>query len=121
MADVILVDDDGAVRNVLLRLVEGQGHEVREAADGRAAMRLMREQAADVVISDIYMPEMDGLEVLMSMQAEFPGIRIVIMSGGGSIKTGSVLDIATTLGARAVLAKPVADADLRAAIAAALA
>ena len=85
------------------------------------AVKLMRSEAAELVISDVYMPEMDGIEVLARLQHEFPAVRVIIMTGGGHLATGNLLDIASTLGARATLAKPIAEAELRAAIARVLA
>ena len=121
MANVIVVDDDDAVRGIIMRIVVAEGHTVRGAPDGAAASKLMSDLAADLIISDVYMPKMDGIEVLIRLQNEFPRVRIIVMSGGGSIGTRDVLDIAASLGARATLAKPISHSQLRDAIAKALA
>lgn len=120
MADILLIDDDEQVRWVMRRVLEKDGHVVRDAANGQDALRLMAERMAEIVVADVYMPEMDGLELLVRMQREYVAVRMIVMSGGGTMHAGDVLDIAATLGARATLSKPIAPADLRDAVARAL-
>ena len=106
MAMVLLVDDDTAFRSTTRRLLERLGHVVREAADGRAAREAMRADPADVVLMDVYMAGEDGIEATRRLAAEFPGARVVVMSGGGALPTELTLALARSLGALAVLAKP---------------
>jgi len=106
MAIVLLVDDDTAFRSVTRRLLERLGHEVREAADGRAARAAMHRDPADVVLMDVYMAGEDGIEATRRLAAEFPAVPVVVMTGGGALTTELTLALARPLGAMAVLAKP---------------
>jgi len=106
MAMVLLVDDDPAFRSTTRRLLERLGHVVREAADGRAAREAMRADPADVVLMDVYMAGEDGIEATRQLAAEFPAVRVVVMSGGGALTAELTLALARPLGAMAVLAKP---------------
>ncbi len=112
MAKILVVDDDAALRNLLVRMLKRAGYEVEEAADGRQAVRAYRASPADLVLTDMFMPEMDGMEAIMMLRREFPDVRIVVMSGGAYIGTPDILEMAEQLGAARTLAKPVASADL---------
>ncbi len=106
MADILLIDDDDAVRQVLRRLLEREGHGVRDAADGAAGLRLLDERRPDVVLTDVYMPEMDGIELLVAIQEAEPGLPVIVVSGGGFASADFVLEDAAQLGADAILSKP---------------
>lgn len=107
MARVLLVDDDPHIRAVLQAALVEHGHEVVQARDGREGLRLLRRAPCDVVLTDILMPEMDGLELLRGVLREFPAVRVVAMSGGSSRLPGSdSLRMAGMLGAHALLHKP---------------
>jgi DNA-binding response OmpR family regulator len=103
---ILVMDDDDMFRGALCVMLEGAGYEVVDAGDGAAGVRLYREGGATVVLVDIYMPEMDGLEVIGVLRAEVPRPRLVAMSGGGAAGRGDVLAMATALGADRVLRKP---------------
>lgn len=106
MASVLIIDDDPAIRRVLRRLIEREGHSVTEAENGKMALRRFAGEPADLVISDIYMPEMDGIELLIWLQEAHPETRLIAMSGGGSLPADHLLDAARALGAVAVMEKP---------------
>ncbi|MEZ5669002.1 MAG: response regulator [Alphaproteobacteria bacterium] len=107
MAEIVVADDNEGIRNMLAALLGQEGHNVRLAADGRQALQLMRQAPADIVVTDVFMPEQDGLETVMALRKAFPKTAIVVMSGGSRVGYGSdFLDLASQLGARAVLAKP---------------
>ena len=106
MASILVIDDDQSIREVLRKVLERAGHTVSEAADGKAALRSFAGDPTDVVITDIYMPEMDGIEFLIRVREAFPEARIIAMSGGGFLDQESVLDAASKLGAVGVLEKP---------------
>lgn len=112
MAQVILADDDPEVRRVYRIVLERAGHEVREAENGRQVIALHRQDPADVLIVDILMPEMDGLEVITTLRRMSSDVRIIAISGGERIEGGHYLDLAKKLGAHRVLAKPVSPSDL---------
>jgi len=100
------MDDDGTLRGAIRVALEAAGYEVLEAADGNAGLRLQREQGADLVLVDIFMPERDGLEVIRALRAEHPQPTIVAMSGGGRTGQIEVLEAAAALGASRTLVKP---------------
>jgi CheY-like chemotaxis protein len=107
MARILLVDDDPNIRQVLETALVQHGHEVVPARDGREGLRLLRQSRCDVLLTDILMPEMDGLELMRGVLREFPAVRVVAMSGGSSRLPGAdALHTADMLGAHAVLHKP---------------
>ena len=103
MASILIVDDEANVRRMLGRLLEAEGHAVREAPHGRAAIDAVRADEPDVVLLDLVMPEMDGLETLTRLTAELPELPVVMMSGRASV-TDAVQ--ATKVGAFHFLEKP---------------
>ena len=121
MARILLVDDDADFRKVTRRMLEQGGHTVTEAADGNVGLEHYRNQPADVVIMDVYMPAVDGIEALIRIQQEFPDIRIIVTSGGGHMDKKDVLETAAQLGARRTLPKPFTRDALLAAVAEVLA
>ena len=98
--------DDDVLRGALRFVLEGAGYEVIDAADGDAGLRLQREQAADLELVDIFMPERDGLEVIRALRAEIPQPKIIAMSGGGQTGQIEVLEAAAAFGAARTLLKP---------------
>jgi CheY-like chemotaxis protein len=104
---ILIADDNGFVRATLRLMLEQSGYEVGEACDGAAALRSYRERPADVVVSDVFMPGKDGLEVIRELRRDFPAAKLVAISGGGFGGSVDLLPIAKKLGASAVLHKPV--------------
>ena len=117
MAQILIVDDNDAVRRGLRGMLEAEGHAVDEAADGKEALRRFAGSPADLVFADIYMEEMDGLQFLMRLREAWPEARIVAMSGGGFLDSGSVLSAAASLGAVGTLEKPFERAEVLAMLA----
>src|SRR4051812_826903 len=87
-------------------LLEEVGLEVIEAPDGGAAIRAFRDEGADLVLCDLFMPGLDGLEVIRALRREFPDAKIIAMSGGGFGGTVHLLSVAQHLGAAEILHKP---------------
>src|SRR5438067_1915609 len=98
MARILVIDDDALLRGAIRVVLESAGYEVIEAADGDAGLRLHREQGADLVLVDLFMPERDGLEVIQAVRAEVPDAKIIAMSGGSNLKL-DLLDAAAASGA----------------------
>ena len=104
---LLVADDDADMRHSMRLLLERAGYEVELAPDGAQALRLQRERPIDVLITDIFMPESDGLETIERFRREFPGVRIIAMSGGGvQVRGETYLATAGVAGADAVLRKP---------------
>jgi CheY-like chemotaxis protein len=95
---ILIVDDDPSVLRSLQRLLSRQGYQVLEACDGNEAIRVWRDQGADLVITDLHMPKKDGIQTIIELLSHTPGIRIIAMSGGGQTKRLDLLGSATMLG-----------------------
>jgi CheY-like chemotaxis protein len=108
---VLVVEDRPEILELMLLGLEGAGFEVDAALNGREALELQQRRAADVVITDIFMPEMDGIETIDRIRAEYPATRIIAMACDGERKQ-DYLKVARQIGADATLAKPFATADL---------
>ena len=104
MASILIVDDEEPVRTLLRRILEEDGHHIREAANGQVGLTLYREAPADLVITDILMPERDGMEVTLALTQEFLDAKVIAMSGANGDK--NFLNMAKLFGARQVLHKP---------------
>ena len=112
MATILIVDDYPGVRDILRRTLEGEGHTVTVAADGEGALRHFAAEPADLVICDIYMPGMGGIEFMTCVRRDFPNAKIVVMSGGQSRSEGTMVDAIEALGIAGRLDKPFLARDL---------
>jgi DNA-binding response OmpR family regulator len=117
---ILLVDDDPALRKALCTLLNRAGYQTEPAADGREAMRLHSLSPADLVITDIIMPDGDGLETLLELRRRADCPPVIAISGGGRLQPQNYLNIALRLGAVAVLEKPFSHEELLALTARAL-
>ena len=107
MARILVIEDEDGLRHILGKTLEAAGHAVLEARDGKEAMKLHQRSRADLVVTDLFMPEMNGVEVLMALRKESPGLRVIAISGGGKFyKPAEALENARLLGAHAGLDKP---------------
>jgi len=102
VARILVIDDDRKLREVISRALERAGYDVLEADDGEAGIRLYREHGADLIITDIFMPERDGLETILQLRRESPGVKIVAISGGDSTGRLDLRKEAEIFGARVV-------------------
>jgi len=116
MIRILLIDDDDLVRAMLARTLTHFGYVVTEARNGREGLDRFRASGADLIITDIVMPEKEGFEVLIELRKVQPPVKVIAMSGGGRQNPADVLRIATHLGATRVLAKPFSNEELMAAI-----
>jgi DNA-binding response OmpR family regulator len=103
---ILVVDDNADLRESLCLLLRQIGYEAEAARDGQHALGIQRARPADLVLTDIFMPGTDGIETIQAFRREWPGIRIVAMSGGGAVATRDYLTVAPDIGADAVLRKP---------------
>lgn len=106
MARIIVADDESAIRHLLVTALQRQGHEVDEAVDGKMAVELFRQEPCDLLITDIYMPNGDGLEAIAALRREAPDLKIIAISGGGSREGKDYFTAARRFGAARTLAKP---------------
>ena len=106
MARILIIDDEESVRVTLSLALESDGHTVVVAVNGEEGMREFRETPADVVITDILMPNKEGIETIMDLRKVRPNLKIIAISGGGRMKNISFLDVAKKMGADVTLKKP---------------
>ena len=104
MATILIIDDEEVIRVLLRSVLEAAGYEVTEAVNGREGRELYRQSPADLVITDIVMPELNGLDMLLELTREFLHAKVIAISGAGEEK--NVLDVARLLGARQTFQKP---------------
>ena len=104
MASILIIDDEESVRALLRSVLETAGYEVVEAANGRQGLERYRQRRADLVITDIAMPELNGLDMILELMHEFLHVKVIAISGVGGEQ--SVLDAAKLLGARQTFQKP---------------
>jgi two-component system cell cycle response regulator CpdR len=104
--DVLLIDDSADVRSLLERTLAHAGYSVRSCSDGHGALKLLSQQSFRLVVTDIYMPGMDGYEVIMKVNATLPRPQVLAISGGTMSVAGVNLRVAKNLGCQRVLAKP---------------
>lgn len=116
MARVLLVDDDDSFRTMLRITLMKMGHAVREVRNGREAMAAYEQDPLDLVITDLVMPEQEGVETIRKLRQKYPQVKIIAMSGGGRGSATSYLKIAQAMGADLVLAKPFSNDEMRAGI-----
>ncbi len=112
MARIIVIDDDAAVRGAIRRTLEPLGHAVLEADDGAVGLALLADRGADLVITDIFMPGQDGIVTVRQIRKQYPGVRIIAISGGDTSGRMDLRQDAKLLGAAATLAKPFEREDL---------
>jgi len=101
-----VVDDEHNVRNVLRKTLEHAGHDVTEAEDGHVALDLCRANPMDLVVTDLFMPVMDGLELIVQLGEECPDTKIVAISGSVYEKRPRFLEIAGRMASVVTLSKP---------------
>ena len=104
MATILIIDDEEPIRALLRTTLEAAGHKVVEAANGRIGLDLYRLRPTDLIITDILMPELNGLDLILALTRQFLNARVIAMSGVEG--EAHVLDVAKLLGARRTFHKP---------------
>jgi CheY-like chemotaxis protein len=103
---ILVIDDDISVRTTLQTMLAGVGYEVECAIDGKEGVGMFEASRPDLVITDIIMPDREGIETIIMIKRLGPQTKIIAMSGGGSASNMDFLKVAETLGADHVIAKP---------------
>lgn len=103
---ILLIDDDEQLRSMLRRALIRSGHEVLEAGNGRQALALLARTPVHAIVTDIIMPDMEGIELILELRRTRPELPIVAMSAGGRIGPDSYLYLAERSGATRTIAKP---------------
>lgn len=106
MARVLIVDDEDTMREALRLALERDGHEVYEAPDGDSGTRVFRDKRADLVITDLIMPQKEGIETIRELRRRFPDVKIIALSGRGGVALNANLEHARRVGADVAIQKP---------------
>ncbi len=106
MAVILVADDDSMLRATMRKMLEASGHAVLEATSGREAEEIVARERVDLLITDIIMPEKEGIGLVRDVKRLRPELRIIAMSGGGRSGQFGLLEVATKFGADAALQKP---------------
>lgn len=117
MSSILVVDDDVSVLEVVSEMLRLDGHTVSVAENGRVALHMMDQEAFDLVITDLIMPEKEGLETISEIRRQDATVPIVAISGGGRLGPGDYLETSRFIGADATLAKPFGRQELLATVA----
>ncbi len=112
MKRVLVIDDDYQVRKMLRKMLEKEGYEVLDAIDGTHGIALHKESPADLVITDLIMPEKEGIETISEMRDDFPELKIIAISGGGLVSPDPYLRLAKDMGAHDTFPKPIKKEEL---------
>jgi len=116
MANICLIEDDKMIRDSLERILKKMGHSVTTATNGREGLDAVAKISFDLIITDIIMPEVEGIEVIRTAKQQSPDTRIIAMSGGGRVGNTDFLQIAQSLGADQIIYKPVTKTEFMSAL-----
>ena len=106
MLRILVIDDEPLVRSTVVMILTREGFSVEEASDGAAGIAMCHKHLPDVVITDIFMPNRDGIEVVMELKRSYPHTKIIAMTGGGQMRMMEIGSAANILGADHILHKP---------------
>ena len=107
MDKILVIDDDPAMRAMIKQMLERAGYAVDEAENGALGMEKFRSQPASLIVTDIVMPDQEGIETIAEFRKDFPDVKIIAMSGGGRKGNVDFLGLAEQMGASHTFAKPV--------------
>ncbi len=116
MPRILVIDDEQGVRELLRDVLERAGYEVMDAPNGHAGIALHQQHPADLIVTDMIMPEQEGIETILQLRREFPSVKILAMSGGGHSGNLQPLRDAMRLGAAGTLSKPFRPREILAAV-----
>ncbi|NOZ62184.1 MAG: response regulator [Calditrichaeota bacterium] len=106
MKRILVIDDDEFFREMLHAMIEREGYEVDEAEDGEVGIEKHKKKQFDLIITDIIMPNKEGIGTIMELRSDYPDVKIIAVSGGGRVVPNSYLHIAEKLGAHKTMTKP---------------
>lgn len=116
MERILVIDDDTQIREMLREILEREGYEVEAAENGKDALAIQQADPCDVIITDLIMPEQDGVETIMEFMQRDPTVKIIAISGGGRIGPRDYLEMAEALGAKKTFYKPFKRQEMLAAV-----
>lgn len=120
MPRILVIDDESLIRSTVVTILTREGFSVEEASDGEAGIAMFHTNPPDLVITDIFMPNKDGIEIVMELKRSYPRTKIIAMTGGGQTRMMEIASAAKLLGADHILHKPFESESLLEAVNAAL-
>lgn len=112
MARILIIDDEELSRFTVREILEAAGHEVVGARNGNEGIAFQKVHPFDLIITDIIMPEKEGIETIIELKHDYPDLRIIGISGGGRTRNLDFLELAEKYGAQGVLPKPFSEDEL---------
>ena len=112
MKQILIIDDEPQIRSMLKKMLEQEGFDIIVASDGKEGMKLFEKDPVDLVITEIIMPEKDGIEVILALRKDYPDVPIFAISGGGRKPPDGYLKMAKLSGAQAIFEKPIEKEEL---------
>lgn len=112
MARILVIDDEELARFTLREILQAAGHDVSEAKNGNEGIAFQKAQPFDLVVTDIIMPEKEGVETIIELKRDYPDLKIIGISGGGRTRNLDFLKLAKQYGAEKVLTKPFTEDEL---------
>jgi len=112
MKQILIIDDEPQIRSLLKIMLEREGFDIIVASDGKEGMELFEKNPVDLVITDLIMPEKEGIEIIRALKKGYPDVPIIAMSGGGRNSPDGYLHMAKLLGAQATFEKPIKKEEL---------
>jgi CheY-like chemotaxis protein len=106
MTHILVIDDELSIRTLIRQVLEDEGYHISEADDGEQGLIMLRNTPVDLIVTDIFMPNKEGIETIRTMRQQFPHIKILAISGGGTRMMSDTLPAARQFGAHHTLAKP---------------
>jgi DNA-binding response OmpR family regulator len=116
MAHILIIEDDPAVRSLLAEMLTRRGHTVQQAENGQDGIHAFRTRPSELVITDLIMPQKEGLETIIDLRSEFPDLKIIAISGGSRGSRDNYLRTAALCGAARIFRKPFDNEELLAAV-----
>ena len=112
MKKILVIDDENDLREILRRFLTKAGFDVRTAANGEEGLQKFQMDPANLVITDLLMPDKEGIETIVELKQGYPDVKIIVMTGGGIGKAKDYLEIASALGVEHAITKPFSLGDL---------
>lgn len=103
---ILIADDEDGLREIFAESLKLSGYRVHTAENGEAALKILKREAVDLLLTDILMPDVDGIELIMQVRRTYPDLKVLAMSGGGRTAADVLINIARRLGVHGTLEKP---------------
>ena len=107
MASILIIDDEIQIRKMLRQILEKEGYKIFTASNGQEGLKIFKNNPTDLVITDLIMPEKEGIELILELRRDYPDTKIIAISGGGKIGPEEYLEIVKKFGVQFTFSKPI--------------